>query len=557
MIANNTAAPRPADRLIQIGDLLSFLVLAAFAALLIAGAGLPLYSDEVVTKWGQARLFEPEGVFGSFLPQCRAAFSAPLPWAFYPGAAFFSVLYGNLPPLGLRLAGVVVALATVACFGAWARRSAGSARGAWRLLAALMALLALGILPFLWVMARPEQWLTLGLVFFCMAAVAGTGRTARTWLALCFPVISIFFFVHPKSIFFAPAVLLAVWFATRGRSVVIRGLLIAWTLWTAYTTYRWGATLSYCPEAPQIQLALSGYFLNPSLLFQSPAAFLSEGFNNVLSAPGKIAEHALFAPTFQSSWLPPMAVPAVAAWINPGIQLIIEAVIFVTTAGSLLRPLAAWLRRRPAAPQALLGAALALGLCANFFFYKHWFFYGLTQVLPIIVMMALLAVPARAPGWTAWPAARIAASAYLLFTLASMAVFATHVAPEVWKRSDPPAATVPDQWLSVPALGFDKQRDAIRSLANECGIQGDGAKHLVVDHMTYYAFSHLRRPIHALYVSELAYGSDLLGEKLIRFLQALDSPGAITQCAYLPAALSGLEVFRKGGYCCVPIPPAR
>ncbi|CAB3884270.1 hypothetical protein LMG26858_03392 [Achromobacter anxifer] len=559
MIANNTAAPRPAGRLILVGDLLSLVVLAGFAALLIAGAGLPLYSDEVVTKWGQARFFEPDGVLSSFFPQCRAAFSSPLPWAFYPGAAFFSALYGNLPPLGLRLAGVAVALVVLAGFGLWARRSTRSTQGALSLLSVLIVLLALGALPFLWVMSRPEQWLTLGLIFFCMTATVSPRHDAKApwiWPVLYFPVASAFFFVHPKSVFFAPVVLLAAWLVTRRRHPAIRVLLVAWVLWTSYTTYRWGTTVSNCPEAPGVQATLSSNFLSPSLLFQAPVAFLLEGIGNLLSAPGKIAEHALFAATFQSGWLAPMAVPAAATWMNSIIQILVEVAIFGTLATGLLWLPATWLRGKPATPQPLLAAALALGLCANFFFFKYWFFYGAAQVLPLVLMMLLLAMPARAPAWLARPGLQLARSAWLLFALASMAIFAAYIAPEVWKRSNPPEASVPDQWLSVPALGFDQRRETIRELANQCGIRGDGAEHLVVDHLTYYAFSHLRRPIHALYVSELAYGADLPGEKLIRFLQGLESPGAITQCGYLPAALSVLHVIRKGGYCCAAIPPA-
>lgn len=559
MIANNSTAPRPADRLVAAGDLLSLLVLGVFATLLIAGSGLPLYSDEVVTKWGQARFFEPDGILVSFFPQCRAVFNSPLPWAFYPGAAFFSVLYGNLSPLGLRLAGVATALAIVACFGLWARRSAHNPRATLSRLSALMVLPALGALPFLWVMARPEQWITLGLMFFCMTATANQqndGKISWVWPMLYFPVASAFFFVHPKSIFFAPAVLLATWFVTRHRSSAIRWLLITFVVWTAYTTYRWGSTLSSCPEAPGVQATLAGNFLNPSLLFHAPAAFLLEGVGNLLSAPGKIAEHVMFAATYQSGWLPPMVVPPMATWMNPIIRLLIEVAIFGTLAASLLWLPVTWLRQKVATPRALLAAALAVGLCANLFFYKYWFFYGAAQVLPLVLMMLLLALPAHTPRWLVRPSLQFARCACLLFALASMSIFAAYLAPEVWKRSDPPDATVPDQWLSVPALDFDKRRETIRELTNQCGIRGDGAAHLVVDHLTYYAFSHLRRPIHALYVSELAYGGDLPGDKLVRFLQALESPGAITQCNYLPAALSGLNVLRKGGYCCVALPPA-
>ncbi|MFC4296737.1 hypothetical protein ACFO0J_01625 [Castellaniella hirudinis] len=549
---------RPAGYQIQAGDLLSALVLGVFVALLIAGSRLPLYSDEVVTKWIHARFFELGGISSSLLPQCQTAFSSPLPWAYYPGATFFSVLYGSLSPLGLRLTGVALALVIVAGFSFWVWSSTRNVRGALRLLSPLVVLLTLGVLPFIWVMARPEQWLTLGLMFFCMTAIASqksNGKGQWIWIVFYLPVASAFFFVHPKSIFFTPVVLLAAWFVAR--RPITRLLLITAVSLLAYVTYRWGVAVSACSEAPEAQAALSSNFLNPVLLLSSPVSFLLGGGSNFLRAPGQIAEHAVFAATFQSGWLPPMAVSGVTVWMAAISRFLITVVIFGALASSLLRLPMIWLRRRSVSLQVMLGAALALGLCANFFFYQLWPFYGAAQVLPLVLMLLLLMLPEHAPSWLWRPSVQIIRNAYLLFALTSMAIFAAYVVPEVWKRSNLPEVSVPGQWLSVPVLDFGRQRETIRTLAHQCGIQGDDAEHLVVDHLTYYAFNKLRQPIHALYISEKTYGGDLLGEKLVPFLESIKSPGVIAKCDYIPVALFDLPRFREGGYCCVPIPPKK
>jgi hypothetical protein len=103
----------------------------------------------------------------------------------------------------------------------------------------------------------------------------------------------------------------------------------------------------------------------------------------------------------------------------------------------------------------------------------------------------------------------------------------------------------------VPIFGYAKEATKIRELGRECGIEGDGQTHLVIDDATLYAYARLRQPINLLYISDAVYlGDDLKGEKVIDLLRRLGSPGVVARCTYMASALWRRSHMRDG-YCCV------
>jgi hypothetical protein len=110
---------------------------------------------------------------------------------------------------------------------------------------------------------------------------------------------------------------------------------------------------------------------------------------------------------------------------------------------------------------------------------------------------------------------------------------------------------LPGQPASVPAFGYAEERAKIRAHAARCGIDGDGARHLVVDDATLFAFEDLREPMHLVYVSDATmWGPDLDGNRDAAFFRAMRSPGVITRCAYFPTKLVA-KARTADGYCCV------
>ena len=89
------------------------------------------------------------------------------------------------------------------------------------------------------------------------------------------------------------------------------------------------------------------------------------------------------------------------------------------------------------------------------------------------------------------------------------------------------------------------------ALGQSCHIPTDLAEHVVVDHMTYFAYLKDRSPVHVLYISKLGYGGDLLNGKLLPFLKERSSPGLITRCEWVPDEFRDIQRQNDRGYCCV------
>ena len=90
---------------------------------LLSGLFLPVYSDEVVTKWTVARFFEEPGFSVSLFPQCSKMLGRAIPFIFYPATLIYSSIYKNLALLGLRISGLVFAFLWLAGVAFWCFKS--------------------------------------------------------------------------------------------------------------------------------------------------------------------------------------------------------------------------------------------------------------------------------------------------------------------------------------------------------------------------------------------------------------------------------------------------
>jgi hypothetical protein len=109
---------------------LSMLVLVLFLVVLALTFFVPLYMDEILTKVMDARFFAEHRTLVTLTPQCGASWVNPLPLAFYPGSIFVTLLYGGLELVGLKVSGIVLALAWFAGTGWLACRTAEDRTGA-------------------------------------------------------------------------------------------------------------------------------------------------------------------------------------------------------------------------------------------------------------------------------------------------------------------------------------------------------------------------------------------------------------------------------------------
>lgn len=523
---------------------------------LLSGLFLPVYSDEIVTKFYMARFFLENGQMLSFFPQCTNTVGHDVAWVFYPAAILISSVYAYLEPFGLRVSGVALALVWFVLLAYWCfRQSEERWTERFTLLAACAAL---GVMPYLWVFSRSEQFMLLPILICCIAALYLPAQS-RKWrqfavVGMLSLLVSVFFYAHPKSLFFTPFFLAAVWISTRGLKTLVRAGLCLYVIALSVQVLRNSNLLGSCQDAPAVQAMLTANSLMPGMLLNDPVAFFGVVWENINLFPQRMLTHLTFSPTFQSGWLPPLAGGSgLVPWLNP----LIHYTLFSLVVGSHLLAMGLavihlLLRRMSAA--LLLAALLAAGDLANIALYKLQNFYAGIQYIPLSIVIVVLLFQSL-PGVRSWFVTRMVQSLILPFvvglSLASLFTLFYLVTPNLLRNADYANASLPGQALSVPVLGVRAHLDSILELGKLCHIPTDNAEHVVVDHMTYFAYLNNRSPVHVLYVSEFGYGGDLLNGKLLPFLKERNSPGLITRCEWVPNEFRDIQRQNDRGYCCV------
>ncbi|AZL71413.1 hypothetical protein EJA05_07570 [Pseudomonas oryziphila] len=491
----------------------------------------------------------------TFFPQCASSLGHAVAWVFYPAASILSLIFQDMNPLGIRVSGVVGALVWFALLAWWCSRQQHG-QWSWRF-TLILAFGAMGVVPYLWVMSRPEQFMLLPLLVFCVAALHGPEKekwVQRTLLLMLMVVLlSVFFYVHPKSIFFTPFFLVVVWVGTRNFSVWVRGGLLIYTFVLAVQALADANTLSACQDAPVVREVLGSNVVNPGLLFENPYLFFRGLIKNLVYFFPNMGQHLIFSPTFQSGWLPPLeGSPSWLMLLNAVVWGAVCLFIALSHAAALIGLLFAIYRRSVTSPL-LLAALLAAADVLNAMLYNGQNFYAAIQYVPIAMMISVLlfnesqgkAIASWLPAWES-KAALMAAGLASLSLIALMSL----VTPSLLRSADLQRAEIWGQPLSVPVFNTEAHMNAIREVGRMCHIPERSASFVVVDHMTYFVYRKNVRPVHVHYVSERAYGGDLLG-KLIPFLKAHGSPGVVSRCDWIPGEMRGIEKVGEMGYCCV------
>jgi hypothetical protein len=536
-------------------NVLPMLFLVLFFCVLLSGIFLPVYSDEVVTKWILSRIFFESGDAVTLFPQCSNTLDKTVSFVFYPAAIFLAGLYSFLGPFGLRISGLLLALFWFSGIAYWNFKSSLSSTAGFRSFSALAALASLGVMPYLWVMARPEQLMVIGVLFFCLYPLyfKQDKNIQKLWTGASLYILaaSIFFYSHSKSIFFLPFVIASVWYAFRSCSVGIRWALFGYVFALGVVVIRDASSLAQCTDAPMIQKILDANVLSPNLMLTAPSEFFSRGFSNLWQFPGRVVEHLVIKNTFQSGWLPPLgSVQAEVGVLNN----LIKGSLFFLIVGSHLLAIIIFIRQfvfRNLSPAAVLAFLLVASSAANSFIYEVWHFYSGNQFVPVSIMILCLSLP-NIPN-LAIPDRIRGLFFYCLLFIATISIVTLFCKafPILKNNAAIDQAEIAGQPLSIPTFGTKSHIASIRNLGEACGFPSGRQKYLVVDHMTYFAYRENKQPIHILYVSELGFGGDLGGGRLLPFLKKINSPGVISRCEWLPAEFQGMARRDNKGYCCI------
>ncbi|MBB3315506.1 hypothetical protein FHT77_001348 [Rhizobium sp. BK181] len=476
-------------------------------------------------------------------------------WVFYPAAMLVSTVYADLGPLGIRLSGIILSSAWFSLLLIWCFKQTGAITSAVRQFAGLVALSALGVVPYLFALSRPEQFMTLPILILCVTALCFKGEKSLTvqcagaiFLSL---VISCFFYVHPKSLFFLPFSLVALWLATETYHRAVRFALLAYAVLLFAQVLHESGAIAACTDAPVIQSVLAANTLLPGRLFSAPGEFIQAALSNIANFPDRLLSHLTFNAVFQSGWLPPIEGNTSFLFIlNLGIRYSLYAFVAGSHLASLVLFLIQVTKRKLAAPT-LLAALLASADILNALFFNIQNFYAGTQFVPISVILTALLMHSLPVQKLYGRMATGCYSAILMFSIFSMATLLSLVTPSVMENSSSQKASLPGQPLSIPVFDTQSHLQSITSLGASCGLSPATSENLVLDHMTYFAFLKQKKPIHVLYVSEFGYGGDLTNGRLLPFLKKLGSPGVIARCEWMPNEFREAEISNDMGYCCV------
>ncbi|TXC88856.1 hypothetical protein [Paraburkholderia azotifigens] len=553
------------SNLVRWADNLSLFVLCVWVAIIATAILVPLYSDEIATKMMQAAAITNGWKFNTLYPECHSDFLLNIPLSMRPAAFAYEMLYAKATPLGIRIISVVTALCCGALLALAVRWVFSHRRLYLPAMAVVAAITGLGVLPLTLGLARAEQWLVLLLTLFVLfpalvERIARPGQRARRLACLivfCFAA-SFFFYSHPKAVFFFPVVIVSACFSFRSRNIALCTVAVVFVLACTVQSVSFSSGATKCEDAPILSGLLASQTTALGMLAKSPTTFVHELFTNLTSAPYAINAYLTFQENYQSDWLPSMNSIAGVPWIaltNVGIKAALALAIWLAV---LIPPISVVvaLLRRIAGYRAALIATLWIGLLGHLMLYKVWTFYGGSLVVPLAALLMLLC--AGVPRWDSrcqmW-AAGILAPLFVVF-LTSALVFFTTVVPRLVTTVHPVGIGLPNQALSIPTFKFAEQREQVRKFARKCGLEADGARRLVVDNTTYFAFDGLREPLHLAYLNEGNYGADFKGDRMGNLLLKIGVKGIIGQCTFLAPHFEA-EALKDGNLCCLKLDESR
>ena len=478
--------------------------------------------------------------------------------ALYPGSIFVTLLYGRLELVGLKVSGILLALVWFIGTGWLACRTATRKTEKVHRFAMVAGVLGCGVFPCVLVLARRESIMLLCLLAYCALPIASrrwaSARFGAHGVALAFIfTTSLFFFSHPKALFYLPfvlvsALLTAPWRRTRSAVVIVPCVLVI-----ATQCVRFIAATVRCDDAPGLTKMWAALTLDPGLIARDPTAFFATGLTNLAETPERAWAGLMFRAN-TTGWVPlprSMRLPLDVLTLNS----VTSAFFAVFLCGiPVLLLVAAWRHRSSGASRGnlALAASLALSVAANAFMLNDFAFYNSQLMLPAVALVVALVGWTRRGSTVPRPLAAIGVLLLSTIACANFVAFLCYHGPVLVENATKARSEVPGQPLAIPIFGFGAETAKIRELASRCGFDGDGSTHLVIDEMTYYAFHDLAQPINLMSISDAVNytGQALPGEKVVLLLRRLQSPGVIGRCNLFPTALHP-RALSSGSYCCV------
>lgn len=535
------------------------IALTGFAAMLLLGAALPVYTDEIAWRFQERAGFAP-GLDTMMSDTCGANSLARPPLFMMPVRLFSAAANTWLDaPVFVRYEGVACALLWLALLWGLASLASSTGQTALRdrplpLRVLILAPLGMGILPLLMVMSRPEQSLILGTLAAIILTLRHRQREAAHDRRAIWPVVvalillsAICLSYHLKGVLYVAVFVICLMFCSRDRATLAaRSAGIAAVVLLAWTAFGYWSHRFHCPDDPVLAAKLAS---------ENIAALLAAG-QGMTSAIGAAAQGALpfvyilqAAPDLEpmSFWLPGNLV----SWQTSYIFMAAQMAVWLSLVSASIWNLTGFVKERKGA--ALLEPKVPLALCL-FAIILIWGasqlnknVYESAHILPTLAVACLLCLTLPRDNPLLRKLGSKAKWAFVAAGLVSqLVILATH-GPTLWQRSQ--ATTYfADQPYSVPISGYDGRKADIAAAMRLAGMPRDRPLRApLVDDLTYLALQDSVLPIHRLGVLSDWNGS--IADPAA-YLLSRQSDGVVMGCAYLPAAMTA-AASRVGDICAI------
>lgn len=524
--------------------LLSLAFLMTFLVSIWMAFYTPIYPDELFWKIIASRLQADDGKLVYLFAQCHQGQWIDAPWTWYPAMWINSWLFEDASQTSdLRVHGWTVFLILLMLWTCLLRHKSGL--GWFDSFLAVSAVLSIGMMPFLMVLARPEQPLLLLLTISLLTVLIKPPEMRVGWgrgllYTLGFALIGILMAAtHPKGLFLFPVLLVLAWRQVRSLSLMFFLVLVLGL--AAYDTQQVWQLRTSCPEFPGLMKMLQSLTLRPGVFFSDPVGFIKAGVVNVLAFGNYIASIE-FRQSYISSWMPAAAVDWTVAhplvqiantliWLPP-----VMAVAIIGTNVLATRRSFNW-------PVALIWFTLSMAIVTIAALQMAKNFYEASMIWPLILLLTIFSFdkPLAKP---TGPAIRIFLSILMGAALVSGIV-----------RFDR-FGDVTQDWRKLRSEQTERseqRNEALQDFARQQCQIGDDAKRLVLDKDSYQSFWKHEQPIFLDYAAGW-WGAESDIRQTLRDRQV---GGLVSKCERVPEVLRPFMIQDSdrsgatGGFCCL------
>lgn len=514
------------------------LLLMAVATLALSQY-VPLYIDDIMFPIVSARGgydgWHNIGVY----PLCANNYDTVIPALLLPGRVLAWLLYVPLEtPALLRVWSIGLFAGWMMFLCGMYRRSFARVPARICVLGMLVGMNFLGVLPFMAALLRPEAMLAGAVSFYALLPfyLREQKKAKRAALMLLHLLLSSWFFgTHPKTFFFAPLALYAMWRVRKPGAAGWAGM--AALVGIVAQAFQFAVLRTQCADDASFSRYFDVIVLQPRLFADAPWNFVARFFSGIVGSWHYI-EMMLFAPIYSSRWLPatPMGYAQVAT--NGLIMLVAVGIagFWVVSLCVALRD--TWKKKTFFAPGLVVPLLMLGGMVFITAFKQFKGFYDVPLIWFSGSCLTLIFLQQRSKrfGECAFFAVGMIAflsQCVLLYTFWDL--------PQRNREADS-NGVLAEQPKSGSILDYTAHAKRIVGVAAQCGIAQDGANaHLIVDMFTYLPFRTSYRPA---YVSHLEDG-------VMAFAKAQHSSGLITLCRSLPADVQA-HATQSEGVCCIP-----